>query len=291
LRYLNFMLFVVALTVSVALLEGFYWITSSGISVLDGKGVGPVPMYLLALAMVFLFSKFIARDSPFWLTAWYFIHWRRMITGYLAMFFISIAAVVVGYSILGALGKITITERGFSGIPFSAYLSLVPIFFSVLALTSAEEVIFRSFIMRYLRWNTTLSVTVGAMVFSSLVFAFVHNLSDPMAWLTYRGMLLFIGLFILGLVLCLTYVLTRSLMCAAGVHAGLVYTQFFRYRTRSFDLEPDVWWMGVSQDIRMAPFAWVILIFIAVLVILLRHRFKVWFEIENDVVGRGTLPQ
>ena len=290
LAYLFFLLFIAVLVIILALLEGFYGLADSGLSIYDRSGVGQVSLYVVALVGVFVFAKFVGKDRPVWLTAWYFINWRRMISGYLALFFSTAVIVLCGYVFLALIGKIEMTDKGINFFSDHFIRGPLVLFFVILALVSTEEMIFRGFLMRYLRQNTGLMTTAGAVLFSSAVFAAVHKFQDPAGWLTLEGGLLFTGLAILGVLLCLTYIWTQSLMCAAGLHGGLVFSEFFRFRSDSFHLVPDVWWMGLSQDVRLAPIVWLLFLLMMIPIYHWRAQLRTWFAIENEIVRRGTLP-
>ena len=100
---------------------------------------------------------------------------------------------------------------------------------------------FRGFLMRYLRWRPTRRATILTVMFASFVFAFVHNLSDPLSWVEVDKIRLFVGLFILGCTLCTVYTCTGSLLCSVGLHAGFLFAENARNHPKVLDISSQEW--------------------------------------------------
>src|SRR5690606_5300440 len=114
------------------------------------------------------------------------------------------------YVIVGMLGGVQVSQEAVAQLTWKILERTIIAMFIVVILATTEELIFRVFLMRYLRWSAAPAVTIGAVLFSSLVFATSHNLTDPLAWLSPSEHPLFIGLFLLGILLCTAYIASGS---------------------------------------------------------------------------------
>jgi len=290
-RYLLICLFIPSLIIPLAAVEWAFDATGSGLSVTDTRGAGQVTLFLVIFAMVAAFSRFVAGDRPLRFFELYRRHWRRALAGFLAMYAFAAVLVVVGYVLFALAGRVEWNYDALARLgPKIAERTVVALLVAVI-LAISEEILFRVFLMRYLRWNTTPLVTVGAVVFSSFVFAAAHNLTNPLEWFAPDQARLFLGLFLLGALLCVTYLSTGSFFCGVGVHAGLLGSKVFLRKTEILVVSPDVWWLGHSQDLRMAPAVWLLFMGMALAIFLCRKRLYDRFAIEKPVVSGGDAVQ
>lgn len=290
-RYLLICLFMVSLLVPVGAVEWIFRATGSGLSVTDSRGAGQVTLFLVIFAMVIAFARFVAGDRPLLFFDLYRRHWRRALAGFVAMLVFAAALSAIGYGLFALAGRVGWNAVGLSTLSFKVAEHTVTALIVVVVLALSEEILFRVFLMRYLRWNTTAPVTIGAVVFASFVFAASHNLTDPLAWFAPDDARLFLGLFLLGTILCVTYLSTGSFLCNVGIHAGLLGTKVFLRETEILTLNPDVWWLGNSQDVRMAPAVWLLFAGIGVTIFVLRKPLRRRFAIEKPVVSGGDAAQ
>ena len=158
------------------------------------------------------------------------------------------------------------------------------------AVAIPEELLFRGFILSYLRWSTSAIVTIGAVSSSALLFAFAHNLTDPLAWFTAERFSLLVGLFLLGVLLAVAYLVTRSLWCPIGLHAALVAFNSAILETNVLTIDLSPWWLGASDDVRKAPLVWLSFIIASCLLIVSRRWLIRHLAIETPFVGALMAP-
>jgi len=94
-------------------------------------------------------------------------------------------------------------------------------FIATFFLAWSEEVIFRGTL--YLYFSQYLRPITGIFV-TSAIFALVHDLTNPLNLIT-KNWKLGLGLFLLGILLNLTFVITNKLYTGMGIHAGLVFVK------------------------------------------------------------------
>lgn len=291
-RYAYICVFLLVVPVPLALLEGLFSITGSGLSIFDTRGAGQVAMLLTVLLMVLAFMQFVARDSLVAFFNLYMAHWKRALAGFLTMLAFAWAVVIGAYAIIGALGYVNWSAEGWAAMNLHIMERAIVAVLVVLVLATTEELMFRVFLMRFLRWNTSAAVTVGAVVFSSFVFASLHKLTDPLAWFTAEEFKLFIGLFLLGVLLCVTYIVTGAFWCAVAIHSGLLGSKAFLRKTGLIEVEIGTsWWIGDSADLRRAPVVWLLFVGLAVAIVLMRRTLNAKFAVERPVVSTAKRPR
>lgn len=285
-RYLFICLFLPSMLLPVLAVEWLFWVSGSGLSLTDSRGPGQVTLLVLILLLVAGFVKFVAREEPLGFFMIYLRNAGRAARG-LGFFFLATSLLVaLGYLFLGAIGVASWSEEAWAALSLRIAERTLVALLVVLILATTEEILFRVFLMRYLRWNLSVPVTIAAVVFSSFVFAASHNLTDPLAWFTAEEFPLFVGLFILGVLLCVTYLATGNFWCAVGVHSGLLGSKVFLRRTELVDVDHTAWWMGPTyDDMRMAPTVWLIFAAMAVAIFMARHWLQPRFSIERPVVS------
>ncbi len=154
---------------------------------------------------------------------------------------------------------------------FSLSLVLRTLFglFVTFLLAWSEEVIFRGFVYEYIAsWYSILP----SMLLASVIFMLAHDISNPLNLLT-TDLPLGIGLFLLGLLLNLIFVLTGSLVASMGAHMGLVFVKVVLRRARFLTFTPPTAAFWAHTDLRQAPA--VHALFLLVIVCLIwQHRKK-----------------
>lgn len=290
-RYLLICLFIPSLIIPLAAVEWLFTATGSGLSLTDTRGAGEVTLFVVIFAMVAAFSRFVAGGRPLLFFELYRRQWRRSLAGFLVMLAFATVLTVAGYLLFALAGHVGWDREALARLGPKIASRTVVALLVVVVLAISEEILFRAFLMRYLRWSTRPLVTVGAVVFSSFVFAASHNLTDPLAWFSPDEARLFLGLFLLGTLLCVSYLSTGSLFCSVGLHAGLLGSKVFLRKTEILIVSPDVWWLGHSQDLRMAPVVWLLFAGMAVAIFLARKRLYARFAVETPVVSGGELVQ
>lgn len=249
------------------------WAARAAVRALGGKleyrienDPGMVTLYAIAAVCTVLFAVFDWRASPAAAISRYWAARRTVWTGFLLSASVTILAVATEYLVfwlLGAASWHTHAWQRFGGIwAFRAVLGLG----IVVLLATTEELIFRGFVFNYLRTSNAPSETTGAVLGSALIFALVHHFPGPLAWPSPRESPFLIGLFLLGVLLAVTYLASGSLACAVGVHAGLLTVEVFgrNRRTRLVAISQSAWWMGTDNDLRTAPIVWAQFIILAI---------------------------
>ena len=198
LRYLKIILFFIFLPVPLFLLEAIFLVTGSGLSITDGNGVGQVSALLVVIAMVAVFSRFVAKERPFGFLYFYLRNWRPALRGFAIFGGVTLFLSVSAYAILWLFGKATISQEAIAAFNYKVFEDTVVTLLTALVVALTEEIVFRTFLMRYLRWNTTALVTVGAVLFSSFIFVISHRLDEPLYWFSGNNWQLFVGLFLLA---------------------------------------------------------------------------------------------
>lgn len=286
-RYLLICLFIPSMLVPVLAVEWLFRVTGSGLSLTDTRGAGQVTLLALVLLMVAAYARFVAREQPFGFFLRYLREWRRALAGFAAALLFASLVVTAGYLGFAAMGSVGWSEAGWAAMSWKTLERTVVALLVVVVLATTEEILFRVFLMRYLRWNSSAAVTVGAVVFSSFVFAASHNLTDPLAWFTPSDFPLFVGLFVLGVLLCVAYLATGSFWCAVGVHAGLLGSKVFLRKTNLVEVDPQALLLHDSYDLRMSPIVWAVFAGMALVIFLARHRLYARFAIERPVVSEA----
>lgn len=103
-----------------------------------------------------------------------------------------------------------------------------------------EELVFRGFILQHLRSIST----PLAVIVSSALYAVIHLKTSA---LTLQVWLELGGLFLLGGVLALSYVLTHQLYLAVGLHAALAYGARVNKLLMTFSEPVPSWLIGTSR--------------------------------------------
>lgn len=149
---------------------------------------------------------------------------------------------------------------------FKIFLGFVATFF----LAWTEELIFRGTV--YKIFATEFCPLVSALA-ASAIFMLAHNLTNPLALVTYDWKLGF-GLFLLGLLLNLVFIISGKLYTGMGIHAGLVFIKVLLRRVPLLAFAaPEILPFFIDKDLRQSIL--VHIIFIAVnLIVILKYKNK-----------------
>jgi hypothetical protein len=122
------------------------------------------------------------------------------------------------------------------------------------------------------------------MIGSAVIFALLHKLFKPEAWLHFGGVELLVGLSLLGMALAATYWITRSLAMSAGVHAGVIWAEIIKTHTNVVHWHHNSWLLGSDHDVRTSPIVW--LLFLAIP--LFFYKISPWIAERFTIEGRQT---
>ena len=249
---------------------------------------GATPLYVLAgfLIVSFALLRFPAGVERF--VRQYSGAIGTSALGFLSMFGLGLAMLVGLSALLVSTGHATlasdVASEGLRPLLLGAVLAIA----GATAIAIPEELLFRGFILSYLRWSTSVIVTIAAVSSSALLFALAHDLTNPLAWFTVHELPLFVGLFLLGVLLAVAYLVTRSLWCPIGLHAALVAFSSAILETKVLAIDLSPWWLGASDDVREAPLVWLSFIIASCVLIASRRWLRRHLAIETPFVGALT---
>lgn len=216
------------------------------------------------------------------------LYWARVgasVAGFVAMFGFGLAIVLILLGIFALAGKTSWEGSAAQGQLIVAFLTVISAVLLASAVAIVEELVFRGFLVSYLRWNTSAVVTIGAVVASAAIFATAHKFHDPLDWLRPAEFPLFVGLFLLGILLAVAYIVTQSLWCPIGLHAALVAFDLAALQGDLITLDLSPWWLGGTGDVREAPALWLAFIVAASILVMARKWLRRHFAIEQPFVG------
>ncbi|MBI1977390.1 MAG: CPBP family intramembrane metalloprotease [Candidatus Omnitrophica bacterium] len=214
-------------------------------------GIGQATFYLLFVFNVFMFQKYVNRESflslglkPY--SGWYVTVLKGWTAGVIAF---------VGYSVLmGVFGVVEFKYRPGLERIVTAFL----VAFSAFAIALTEEILFRGFFLQTMLKDLPKWIAVTA---TGLIFVVFHDLAHPLSFLTEpRQMMLAGGLFSLNVLLCMAYLKSGTLFLPIGIHSGLVFAKvFFRKMKMMYALDSsNAYLFGLEADARRGFLAWVL---------------------------------
>jgi hypothetical protein len=281
-RYVSLFFLFVVIFVACAAVEFILRATGAGVSLRDTKGIGQVSLFLVIVPILLIFAL---RRGGGPLVFWkpYFANMPRALAGFGAMYVKAVILMVIAYGLLALMGYVSWSEEAWANLTPALIRKTIVALLVVLVLAYTEEHIFRGFVLRHLRYNDTFRVTLWAVVVGSAIFSVSHLISYKDEWTFHQvGGLLF-GLWLLGGLFAVTYIATGSIGCSIGIHAGLLGFKVFLRNTDLLNYTPDVWWLGGSNDIRLAPISWLLMIIIGAITWAARHELRRRFYIEPVV--------
>lgn len=290
-RYVSLFVLLVIVFAACAVGELLLIASGAGVSLMDTKGIGQVSLFLIILPILVIFA--IRRGGgPVAFVKPYLANIPRTLAGFGAMWLQAVILMIIAYALLGLMGFVGWSSEAWANLSGEIVRKTGVALLVVLVLAYTEEHIFRAFVFRHLRYNETPAVTIAALVVAAALFSVSHLISYKDAWTFAEVASLLFGLFLLGALFIVTYVASGSLACAIGMHAGLLGFKVVLRRTDLLDYQPDVWWLGGSEDIRLAPITWLLMILIGIFIWATRHHLRRHFYIEPAVapLRPGELP-
>ena len=142
-----------------------------------------------------------------------------------------------------------------------------------------EELIFRGTLYPYFEQYYK---PIYSMFIISTLFMFAHNLTNPLKLVTTEWKL-GLGLFLLGILLNLIYIITGKLYSGMGAHAGLVFVKAILRRFPIILFIPEqqwVWW--INKDLRQS-FLIHLLFLITNIVLIIQYKNKL-FSSPNSLL-------
>ena len=246
------------------------------------RGPGQIALYVTAILVFLAFTKWVWRVEFLPPIALYWRHRGRAVRGFFSVAIVVATIGFLGYYLLWQIGAAHWSDNRWERLGTERMLKTLLAFAVGIALAVTEEGMFRGLIFNYLRAGRRGWALAGAVFGSALIFALVHGFRDPLAWLTAEKLPLLTGLTLLGVLLAVTYMVSGSIACAAGVHAGLVWVKVFFRRTKILELDQTEWWMGTDKDLRTAPVVWALFAALALAVWCSRHHLRRRFAVPPD---------
>jgi membrane protease YdiL (CAAX protease family) len=282
-RYISVSLLFGIITAALVMVELVLRNSGSGLSIFDTRGAGQVLLLAVPLALITLFVTRIPNGDPVGFATLYLRDGRRAASGFLWFWAVPTLIIVSAYAAVGLLGHVTVSREALAAfnadIAFKTLVSLLV----VVVLATTEELIFRGFLMRYLIHERTPAAIVSAVIVAALVFALLHNLTDPLAWFTPEEFPLLVGLFTLAVLLSVTYLSTGSITCAIGIHTAFLGSKVFLRRTEFVDVNHPALMLQNSADLRESPLVWLLWLVMAAVIYAMRKPLRARFAVETDL--------
>lgn len=268
-RYVRLALFIVALCVFLLALEAALTLAGAPISLRDTRGAGQMGLLAITVAAIMLFVRYVGGINPFLFVWHYAANWRRALAGFATMALAAMLLAAVLTAVFIRLGWATWSPEHWAALGPKILAITLANLLAAIVLALTEELIFRGALMRYLRSDLTPANTVAAVLASALLFAVPHLIAFQKG--ADAVMPLMVGLFLLGVLLATTYVVTGSIACAIGLHFGLLG---FKVILRETDIAT------FNGDVRTGPDFFVMMVVLTLLVVLLRRRLWARFAVE-----------
>ena len=251
-------------------------------SLFANRGIGKIGITVLVIWHIFLLlfncDKKLLHD--FWQTNFLFFKNTNWIKPFCLFFLISGALHVLFLTILyfsGCLIYVPVCHPvvpavaggvGWeldSGSILSFAIKMLVGIVATFFLAWTEELIFRGTVYKF--FVQALSPVTSA-VFASIIFMLSHNLSNPLTLVT-SDWKLGTGLFLLGLLLNLIFILTGKLYTGMGVHAGLVFVKVFLRRIPFVAFLPATQLpFFIDKDLRQSLFVHLVFILVNIILII-----------------------
>ena len=277
-RYRNLFLLLAGFTLAILAVEAILRVAGAPFSVTDRKGPGQIIVFAIAICASVWFSVAVGGVNPLSYFAGYLRDWRRMLRGFFTTFLVATVTMIVIYAVLVMLGKVQWSHEAWENLTPRIWRRTAVALLVVVILATTEETIFRAFILRYLRWKATPAVTLSALLTASAIFSLSHLIALLGSLNRPDYLPLLFGLFLLGFLLGTVYLVTGSLSCAIGMHAGLLGFKVFLRRTELL-VQQDNWLTG-GADLRTGPAMWVLLLLAALAFFACRKWLwpRLWIE-------------
>ncbi len=268
-RYLILAAFVIGLAALLVGIETVMRLSGTAVSLTDTRGIGQVTLLAVSLGTLLVFVHFVIGVNPFQFLWHYVGRWRRALAGFAFMALSLLLLSATLFVVFIAFGWAKWSSQHWQALDAAIVSATLAALLVALLLATVEELIFRATVLRYLRHGLGLEVTITAIVASAALFAVSHLIAfrdDPGEIVP-----LMVGLFLLGVVLATTYVVTGSLTCAIGVHFGLLGFKIILRKTQ----------LGTfGGDVRTGVDFYLLMICLVVALVLFRKQLWQRFAIE-----------
>lgn len=278
-RYRNLFLLILAFVAFFAVVETTLRAVGSPYLLTQRNGPGQVALYLIGLGAILWFCINVAHVHPVDYIKGNLQDWRRGLRGFLFCWLVGTTAMLVIHAAMLASGSATFSSEAWAEYGLRAFRSTVTAMLVMLVLVTAEELIFRGFVLRYLRWSPARNVTVAAVLVAAAIFSLSHTVSlgsrlggDDLPNLLF-------GLFMLGLLLGTVYVATGSLYCAMGIHAALLGFKVLLRKTKFIEYSDSA--LTGGNDLRTGPVIWLIMLAFIVGFFLARRWLSNRYRVET----------
>jgi membrane protease YdiL (CAAX protease family) len=252
-RYFHLAILFALLTINGYVVELINVATGDAYEIFDQSGVAAT---LLAAVIGATFALLTVRQEVRPYLRLYLTNWRAALRGVLVIAAWTLVWLLGVCLVIAAAGRLTIGDGATAEEALPVLRAVIPGLLFGYFIAIPEELLFRGFVFRYLRWDASAGVTIGAVIISALFFAAAHKFSDPLGWFEREEIQLFIGLFCLGILLAVALLVTGSLWAPIAIHATLVSFVVVAIRNDVVDLDLSPWWLGNADDIRRAPLIW-----------------------------------
>ena len=232
-------------------------------TLLANRSVGKFALSFMVLLQLALFvlvqnKKFVSRVYDATIRPFTSFAWVAPLTTFFVPFFVFHWIILAGLYAAG----FAMYNPAWGTLSTSLVLRTLFGLLVTFLLAWSEETIFRGigyqYIAQYFR-------PLPSMLLASLIFMLAHDIANPLSLLT-TNLPLGIGLFLLGMLLNLIFVLTGSLVASMGALMGLVFVKVILRRARFLTL-------ASQADLRQVPL--VHALFLLVIVVLIwQHRKK-----------------
>ena len=245
------------------------WLDPS-FNLLSSRSIGKIAFIFLIIFQIFLFLTTLSTKffKLFLKTNFYFFaekNWFKKFFCYFIIFFIFHSFILLFLFKIGFINYNPLWGKFTLSVLLKVFIGFIATFF----LAWTEELIFRGTI--YLYFVQKLN-PITSLFFTSSIFMFSHNLLNPGDLIT-KNWKLGLGLFLLGTLLNLIFIITRKLYTGMGAHAGLVFVKVLLRKipilTFITSTKLPFW---INKDLRMAPLTHVL--FLIVILVLGIKNYK-----------------
>ncbi len=242
---------VLSLFISFLIIQPIACMLDPTFNLLANRGVGKVAFVAMVIMQILLFIALLPQPvrRKFFTSSILFIkekNWLPQMFMIATLFFALHALMLAG---LYSTEHVTYTAVS-TLITTSRLMQTIFGFFVVFLLAWSEELIFRGMIYQYFaqHWQPLTSCLVTAFI-----FMLAHDLSCPWRLMTTK-LPLGMGLFLLGVVLNLLFIISDKLYIAMGAHMGLVAVKVLLRRIPFLVFVPATQWgFWVHSDLRQSP--------------------------------------
>ena len=265
-----------------AYLSAQWAVTTAGIPIdlTAGSGVGEVLFLVIILVCCYLFTRYVWGQSVSGFFLAYVHAWRKTLRGFAVCAGLTFVVALTWFVFIFAIGGAQWSSAAWAEVDWNTLRVVLRRSLVAIVLASTEELVFRGIAFKYLIGAGGRVAVVRAIVVSSVIFSLSHHFQDPEYWLDVGAIGLFVGLFLIGVLLCLVYYVTNSLACAIGVHSGLIWFAVLK-KTEVLQLIPSGWTVSNAFDPRAQPATWLLFVLLSVVIFGLRHRLHRAFAVES----------